>query len=227
MTRPQLELNLTSPTRWGGRRPGAGRKPGKHPRDQHRRRAPVASRFPCHVTLRIRRGVPSLRSMRIVAAFETSLRDACERGRFRVVHYSLMRNHAHLVVEAATSHDLACGMKSICARLAHAVNRASRRRGSVLADRYHCHVLRTPREVRNAIAYVLLNARKHASQLGRSMRRATSLDGASSGRWFAGWRLRIRAARDAPAVAAPRTWLLAVGWHRFGLIDPSEVPGTG
>ncbi len=164
--------------------------------------------------------------MRIVAAFETSLRDACEQGRFRVVHYALMRNHAHLVVEAATSRDLACGMKAIGARLARAVNRESRRCGAVLADRYHLHVLRTPREVRNAIAYVLLNARKHAAQVGRVLGRATGIDAASSGRWFAGWRTRIQSARDAPAVAAPRTWFLSVGWRRFGLIDPSDVPGS-
>lgn len=96
----------------------------------------------------------------------------------------------------------------------------------MLADRYHLHVLRTPREVRNAIAYVLLNARKHAAQLGRVLGRAMRVDAASSGRWFAGWRTRIQAARDAPAVAAPHTWLLSVGWRRFGLIDPSEVPGS-
>jgi REP element-mobilizing transposase RayT len=164
--------------------------------------------------------------MRIVAAFEAALRDACERGRFHVAHYSLLRNHAHLIVEATSTRDLACGMKSIGARLARAVNRTSGRRGSVLADRYHLHVLRTPREVRNAIAYVLLNARKHAAQFGRAVRRTTGIDAASSGRWFAGWRTRIQGARDAPAVASPRTWLLAVGWRRFGLIDPSEVPGT-
>jgi hypothetical protein len=41
-----------------------------------------------------------------------------------------------------------------------------------------------------------------------------------------GWRTPQARARDAPAVAAPRTWLLAVGWRRHGLIDPSEVPGT-
>jgi hypothetical protein len=27
-------------------------------------------------------------------------------------------------------------------------------------------------------------------------------------------------------VAKPRTWLLAVGWRRHGLIDPAEVPGA-
>ena len=30
---------------------------------------------------------------------------------------------------------------------------------------------------------------------------------------------------DPPAVRAPRTWLLSVGWRRLGLLDPAEVPG--
>ena len=44
------------------------------------------------------------------------------------------------------------------------MNRVFRRAGSVLRGRYHVRVLRTPREVRNALAYVLLNTRKHWKQ---------------------------------------------------------------
>jgi hypothetical protein len=88
---------------------------------------------------------------------------ACDRGRFRLVHYSVQGDHAHLIVEATTAHDLACGLKAIAARFARSVNRVFGRKGPVLADRAHVHVLRTPREVRNAIAYVLLNARRHAA----------------------------------------------------------------
>jgi hypothetical protein len=55
-------------------------------------------------------------------------------------------------------------MKSIAARLARAVNRVFRRSGPVLIGRYHLRALRTSREVRNALAYVLLNVRKHWRQ---------------------------------------------------------------
>jgi hypothetical protein len=158
---------------------------------------------------------------------EGSFRLACERGRFRLVHYSIQSNHVHLIVEASSVLDLASGMKSIGARLARAVNRILRRRGPVLEDRYHLHVLRTPREVRNAIAYVLLNARRHAAKLGRRLSRAARIDPASSGRWFDGWRAASsrESGLDPPAVAKPRTWLLGIGWRRSGLIDPHEVPG--
>jgi hypothetical protein len=117
-------------------------------------------------------------------------------------------------------------MKSTGARLARAVNRVFGRRGPVLADRYHLRVLRTPREVRNAIAYVLLNARRHAAKLGRALCGAARIDPASSGRWFDGWRGgRDGDARGRAPVAPPRTWLLGVGWRRHGLLDLDEVPG--
>jgi hypothetical protein len=99
------------------------------------------------------------------------------------------------------------------------------RAGRVLADRCHVHVLRTPREVRNAIAYVLLNARRHLAKSGRALPRIVRIDPASSGRWFSGGRTGAPKCNDPPAVSAPRTWLLSVGWRRRGLIDSYEVPG--
>lgn len=173
--------------------------------------------------MRTHRGVPTLRDGRVVREFERSLRAASERGSFRVVQYSLQRDHAHLVVEADGPVALARGMMSVCGRLARAVNRVFHRRGPVIADRYHHRVLRTPREVRNALAYVLLNFRKHAAGVGHAF---CAIDPASSGRWFAGWSRTVPRAPDAPSVAKPRSWLLGVGWWRHGRIDPREIPGA-
>jgi hypothetical protein len=130
-----------------------------------------------------------------------------------------------MIVEATSARDLASGMKSIAARFARGVNRVFHRAGRVLADRCHVHVLKTPGEVRNAIAYVLLNARRHLAKAGRALPRLPSIDPASSGRWFAGWRKEAPPSQDPPAVAEARSWLLSVGWRRRGLIDPAEVPG--
>jgi len=183
-----------------------------------------------HVTLRVRRGVASLRGGALVREWRRSLAEASERGSFRVAHYSLQGDHAHLIVEAHGKDALACGMKSIGARLARAVNRVSGRSGPVLDGRYHHRSLRSPREVRRALAYVLLNARRHlAKSRGVPRSAAVHLDGASSARWFDGWRSetanRIPEARTPCEVARPRTWLLRVGWRRHGLVDPAEVPG--
>jgi len=218
----QLGLGLREAPRWGGRRKGAGRKPsGEHAGIRHASRQPFPERHPAHVTLRVRTGIPSLRFAELVRAFECSLAESSGRCDFRVVHYSLQSNHVHMLVESGGPTALAKGMKSVAARLARAVNRVFRRTGPVLADRYHLHVLRTPREVRNALRYVLLNARHHASRLaGRTL-----LDPASSARWFDGWREPPTGATTRAPVARARTWLLRMGWRRHGLIDPSDVPG--
>jgi REP element-mobilizing transposase RayT len=220
----QLALGLTESPGWGGRRAGAGRRPGPRPGDPHRRRAPLAARHPCHVTFRVHRDVPSLRARRLLAELERSWREVHDRARFRIVHYSVQGNHVHLLVEAASARDFARGLKSVVARFARAVNRVFRRAGQVLADRCHVHVLRRPREVRNAIAYVLLNARRHLVKAGRRLPSISAIDPASSGRWFEGWVQAPERALDPPAVAPARTWLLRKGWRRHGLIRPDEIP---
>jgi putative transposase len=147
---------------WGGPREGAGRKPAsRKPPVHHVRRDPVPGHAPAHVTLRVRHGLPSLRSRRFLRVFRASLRKCCERGEFRVVHYSVQRDHVHLLVEAAGKEAMGRGMKSVAPRLAKAVNRVFGLSGPVLHGRYHIRLLWTPREVRNTLAYVLLNARKH------------------------------------------------------------------
>jgi hypothetical protein len=181
--------------------------------------------------VRVRREVPSLRTVAFVREFRRSLAEASGRRNFRVAHYSLQGDHAHLIVEAQGKEALANGMKSIAARLARAVNRVCRRSGPVLDGRYHSRLLRTPREVRRALAYVLLNARRHLAKQRRKVGFAPrlSLDPASSARWFDGWRRdaasRFRESGASPEVARARTWLLRVGWRRHGLVDPAEAPG--
>jgi len=197
----------------------------------HRERERIPGWCPVHVTLRVRRDVLSLRTVALVREFQRSLAEASERGSFRVAHYSLQGDHAHLIVEAHGKEALAAGMKSIGARLARAANRVFGRSGPVLDGRYHHRLLRTPREVRRALVYVLTNARRHLRKAGRKVGAAAPLlDPASSARWFDGWRpmaaSRLPETAAAREVARPRTWLLRTGWRRHGLVDPAEVPGV-
>jgi len=182
-------------------------------------------RFPAHVTVRLRPGLPSLRTVALVRALERSFAAARTREDFRLVHYALQTTHAHLLIEATDADALGRGMKALGARIARALNRTSRRRGPVLAERFHLHLLRSPREVRNALAYVLLNARHHARRIANAL----LVDPASSGRWFDGWRRQIAVGGQTTVVtpvAPARTWLLRTGWRRHGLIDPDEIPGS-
>jgi len=173
----------------------------------------------------MRRDVPSLRNPRWLRAFRETLERGCEREDFRVAHYSVQRDHVHLIVEAVDKEALASGMKSIGARIALAVNSVFRRKGRVLDGRFHSVVLATPRQVRNALRYVLLNDRKHSRQRGERLGPSERPDSHSSGRFFEGWQERIRAIPRIE-VARPRSWLLAKGWIRGGgPISLSEIPG--
>jgi REP element-mobilizing transposase RayT len=222
MLQPDLPFHRGS---HGGRRPGAGRKPGQHPAIRHRSREAFPSRFPCHVTLKVVAGLPSLRRLEVVREVMRSFAVGAERGAFRLVEFSIQSDHLHAIVEAERRDALGRGMKSLAARFARAVNRGLGRKGAVLRERYHLHVLRTAREVRNALSYVLTNARRHAMRLGRALLRAVQIDPASSGPWFEGWRPEVlRPERSGPPpVARARTWLARVGWRHYGLIDPAEM----
>ena len=217
MRRADRQLDLAVCT-WGGRRRGAGRRPAPGRRMvPHRRRAPHNPRCPVHVTLRARSGLPSLRGDALFTATRRAF-GAASRASFRLLHFSIQSDHLHLVVEAVAPTRLARGVQGLAIRVAKAINRVLRRGGRVWDGRYHAHMLRTPREVRNAFLYVLQNVRKH-------IRGARGLDPCSSARWFSGWRSVAGEPMQPAPVVLPRTWLASVGWRRHGLLDVGEMPG--
>src|SRR5438132_3335527 len=201
---------------WGGRRPGAGRKPaGPTAGVPHRRRPLHHGGQPVHVTLRAVRGLPSLRRARLFPALRRGL-GAASAATFRVVHYSVQANHVHSSSRPRGRGRSDGGCRGLGIRLAKAINRRLGRRGRVWAERYHGRALRTPREVRHGLVYVLLNGRKHGV-IGRG------IDPCSSGAWFGGWREGVEPSPEPAPVARPRTWLLSVGWRRTGQIGVDEA----
>ena len=114
-----------------------------------------------HVTWRMREGVWGLRTPRRFGALARAFWAGAERFGFRLVHYSVQGNHVHLLVEAEDERALSRGMNGLGVRVARGLNRVMGRKGKVLDDRYHGHVLRTPTEVRRARAYLLQNAERH------------------------------------------------------------------
>src|SRR5205814_4660746 len=90
--------------------------------------------------------------------------------------------------------------------------------------RHHRHILKTPRETRNALTYVLLNHQHHACQRGAGSMNV--VDPFSSAPWFDGWSEPCERATSPPDMPSARTWLLAVGWRRRGLISPWELPAS-
>jgi putative transposase len=127
------------------------------------------------------------------------------RGRFgfRLVHFSVQGNHIHLVVEAPDERALARGMQGLGVRIAKALNRLMQRKGTVFADHYHARILRSPTQVANVLAYVLLNFIHHFPD------EASRYQDVPRDPFSSAWRER---GRDPPVVQT-RTWLLAVGWR--------------
>ena len=181
----------------------------------HVRRTRHEARCPVHVTLRASADGPSLRSERLLVPIQNAFR-AATTARFRVLEFSIQTDHLHLLVEANGPTGFERGVRGLAIRIARLINRLCGRRGAVWADRYHARVLRTPREVRNALVYVLNNFKKH-------LRAACGLDAYSSARWFTGW-CTLRASDEASPVARAETWLARVGWRKGGLIDVDESP---
>ena len=211
--------------KWGGARPGAGRKPkGEKAGVRHATRAALASRYPAHVMVKLRKGLPRLRRAREYAVLRGAFAAGCERVGFRLVHYAVLNDHLHLLVEGNGREAVVRGLQGLLIRVAKRLNKLWGRKGSVFGDRYHDRVLKTPREVRLAIRYVLTNGFKHHGQ-GASERVPQAMDMFTSGPWFDGWReaVRVRGIEaEARPVAGARTWLLGTGWRRLGLLSLAE-----
>jgi putative transposase len=229
------QLSLAYPAGWGGRRRGAGR-PSASTRRQvaHRSRPSHRAEHPVHVTLRC-----ACRSLRTQFVFPTvraaiSAANRIAPDHFRVVHFSIQGDHAHLIVEARDRRSLVEGVRGLSIRLARRVNRLLGRRGRFFADRWHGRALESPRAVRNVLVYVLANFRKHRCDDG------AWLDTYSSAPHFPGFiefpdcapidrmtLIQPRApALPEPATVPAKTWLLSVGWKRHGMISIRERPAT-
>jgi hypothetical protein len=130
---------------------------------------------------------------------------------------------------------LSNGVRGLSVRIARYVNDLLNRHGAFWADRWHGRALRSPREARNVILYVLANFRKHASHGLKA-----GIDPFSSGIWFDGWHewspsagVPPPLAEAAPDIAdyatvgdsfTPRSWLAARGWRQHALLGISERP---
>src|SRR5690606_41964204 len=71
------------------------------------------ARHPVHVTVRLAEGLPSLRGKGTFAVVRECLRRAKERLGARVVHFAVLGNHVHLIVEAEGKGALARAMQGL------------------------------------------------------------------------------------------------------------------
>jgi len=192
----------------------------------HTPRDRVSKHDPRLVTLKLAKSLPRLRNLIANQTITSCIRGA-QKPTFRIVHYSIQTNHMHLIVEADDRDSLACGMKGLGCRLARNLNKLWKRRGRVFPERFYDSVLRSPRQVHNALKYVLNNRLKYGGHT-KFAGNAPQPDRYSSGRYFDGW---LDAPTDfapdlngAPIVAA--CWKIKHGWkRRYRAFTVDAVPG--
>lgn len=136
----------------GGRRQNSGRKRIHSKGVSHRTREEVSRRTPLHINFKYK---AYMRNKYCLKLLKRAILNARKLG-LRVNHFSLQYDHVHLIVEADSNSILESGMRSITVTIAKGM-----KMGKVQLERYHLHVLRSLRETRNAVLYVLFNRQKH------------------------------------------------------------------
>lgn len=144
------------------------------------------------------------------AAFERCLFEVCERMRWRLFAYVLMRNHYHLAVET-TEPNLVEGMHWLQSTFATRFNRFRQERGHLFQGRYQALLVEPDATLGRVVDYIHLNpvraAIVTAEQVGdfrwgslrrylrgdrpRCMQAETWLEAAGLGDTTAGWKLYV------------------------------------
>ena len=220
-----------------GRAKGGRPKKGERASERHKKRPAFRAYEPQHVVIRATRDIGTLRRREMYKAVRRALITTFTRRSFRIVHLSIQGTHVHLLIEADNRDALSRGMQAFQISAAKHLNAAmmvrtgKARRGTVFVDRYHARTIRTPKQARNALAYVLNNWRKHReNRSAMSLEHGWRVDPFSTAPLFTGWRDIDTASIAWPATYEPlpvweaKTWLLREGWKKHGLISSTEIP---
>ncbi len=151
MKKKQLDFNLYNGSR-GGRRPDSGRKRIHSRGVAHRKREDVSKKTPLHINFKFKTAIRNKDNLKLL---KRAIINARSHG-LRIIHFSLQYNHVHLIIESENNASLTKGMRSLTVTFAKGL-----KKGRVQLERYHLHVLRSLRESRNAVNYVLFNQQKH------------------------------------------------------------------
>lgn len=137
---------------WGGLREGAGRKRRHSPGVAHSIREKVGTRTPLHVNFKYRFPVRNKTTLKLL---KRAIQNARTHG-LKILHYSFQHNHVHLIIHAEDNSILTKGMRSLTITFAKGI-----KQGRIQLERYHLHVLKTAKEVKHTLHYVLFNQQKH------------------------------------------------------------------
>ncbi len=197
------------------RLPGRPRQAPSAHAISHRKRPQLHKKEVLHLTLKLRRGLQSLRRGKTFEAITRSFHKYSLREGFRLVHFSVQHDHLHLIAEADSKAGLTQAMQRLMVSLARQLNfvwqkMSGKWTGRVFKERYHQHVIRNPKEVRAALLSVLRNALEHGEiHWGEQ-------DRYSSARYFDGFSKAKPQAPPDKLIVKATAWLLTKGWRKSG-----------
>ena len=169
-------------------------------RVSHHGRSPVRQPVPVYAACRTRHDVRGLRGKALFRQLLISFRRYHEKRGFRLIGFHVRGDEVELIVEADDTAALSRGMQGLGVSMAKRINFTTGRSGAAFEDRFYARELRTAREVADAFARVAPNDKGDGGQMAYPY---------SSTAFKAGLTL----------VAAPRTWLMCVGWLCAANID--------
>lgn len=207
----QLSLNVYK-GKHGGRRPNCGRKRLHSPGVAHRTREKVSQRHALHVNFKVR---SSIRNKTCLKILKRAIFNSRRRG-LRVLHYALESNHVHLILEAQSNQTLTRGMRSLTITFAKGI-----KRGRIQLERYHLHVLRSLRETKNAIHYVLFNHQKHRKLKRAEVNEYTSLGPVHNLRQLAQeakFTIVLKKLQEVMTLDNPKSWAAKVAISQGGAV---------
>jgi REP element-mobilizing transposase RayT len=155
--RKHTQLSLTNSK-------GAGRKAIHDKGIRHTKREMIKKDTVLHLTLKIEKNKANLKNKSILKALQHSIKKARSLG-LKVIHYTLEYDHVHLLIEASDKISLGKGMQSLGISFSKGINKIKKQTGKVFKTRYHFRKLNSPREIKNALNYILGNGIKHRETL--------------------------------------------------------------
>ena len=153
--RKGTQLKLTNPK-------NAGRKALHDPGIRHTSRALISRPSALHLTIKLKKAdIQNKVVLRILkhAIFRSRLQG------LKVIHFSLEYDHVHLYVECGDNHVLGKSMKAFGVSFVKGINKYKKSLGSLYKYRYHLHIIKSAREAKNVINYILKNGIKHGRTL--------------------------------------------------------------
>jgi REP element-mobilizing transposase RayT len=127
----------------------------------HRSRPEIPRARPVHVTIKSNKNIiPNLRSK----VFYKEIRQGMKRARIlgiRIIHFSVQRDHVHMLIEAENKKQLGESMRALSISLSKRFSFTLKKKVKALKNRYHLHILKSLQEIKNATNYILHNGQKH------------------------------------------------------------------